>query len=212
MKSISKLCSGIFTAALVVIGGMSAAAHATPPPGQNTESGSGAVALSVTLDTWNSVDIILKRTDAKGKTRITVSANQKDYKIETDPLPPEASKEGIFPRKGSQYRTYSVYKTLPPGKYIIQSMWISDSIYRVDNAGIDKIPFEVTSGRTTYIGGYGWQLLFGVSRIGLTAPQGWSFAISDREKRDTSWIKADHPESGEFVVSVPETWNRTPWL
>ncbi len=210
MKSISKLRGCMFAAALLVVGGLSSAAHSAPAKPASTDT--GAVAMTVTMTPSTLIEIEGKRTDAKGKFKIKAHSFKGPFKLESAPSPEVTNKDGIYLPTGSQTRTYIAYQTLPAGKYTISRLNIDERFYGYKWASVEDIPFEVTAGKTTYLGDFQWQLMWGVSRIKFEYPQGWRFFISNEEERDTKWIKEDHPEAGEVVVSVPTTWNRNPWF
>ena len=192
---------------------MTSAAHAAPQPAAPL----GAVAMSVSLNPFHTIDVSVRRTDAKGKLTLTTHRSglfpppisaQSDSSIEE--VPASLIANGLEPMLGTSQNV--VYKTLPPGKYVVSKLHVSDARTDFYWFSKDDIAFEVRPGMTTYLGQFEWVEMWGKGRIGFSYPQGWFFTITDKFERDQDWLKAQQPDAMELRSEVPTTWNREPWF
>lgn len=194
---------------------LASGAHAAPA---QKDAPLGAVSMSVSLNPLHNAEISIRRTDAKGKLGLITYTSALFNKItpasESDrpmqEVPGHLIDSGLEPQLGTIQNI--IYKPLPPGKYVITKLLVTDR--RTDFYWFSKedIAFEVAPGANTYLGQFEWIELWGKSKIGFSYPQGWFFTITDKTERDQDWIKIQHPDAMELRSSVPATWNREPWF
>jgi len=65
---------------------------------------------------------------------------------------------------------------------------------------IEPITFEVKPGQITYLGNYHIDTLYGKNILGIDIPAGAKITISDKEYRDLSIAKKEHPNIANMPV------------
>ena len=65
---------------------------------------------------------------------------------------------------------------------------------------IEPITFEVKAGKITYLGNYHADVLYGKNILGIDIPAGAKITISDKEYRDLSIAKKEHPNIANMPV------------